>query len=177
MTQPGSTDDGGQQPQLLAIYLNDHLAAATGGVDLARRAARSQQGSAAGAPLARLAAEIAEDRAALVDMLRALAVPVQRYKLAAGWAAEKAGRLKLNGRLRERSPLSDLVELEGLVLGVAGKTAAWRTLRARAEVDDRLSVQRLDALLERAHRQADTLEQLRMQTAAAVLGGQQAAAS
>jgi hypothetical protein len=30
----------------------------------------------------------------------------------AGWIGEKAGRLKLNGRLRSRSPLSSLEELE-----------------------------------------------------------------
>ena len=40
--------------------------------------------------------------------------------MVAGWVAEKAGRLKLNGSLLTYSPLSRLVELEGLSLGVEG---------------------------------------------------------
>jgi hypothetical protein len=41
---------------------------------------------------------------------------------------EKAARLKLNGHLLARSPLSSLEELEMLRLGVEGKAAGWRTL-------------------------------------------------
>jgi hypothetical protein len=41
-----------------------------------------------------------------------LGVPVRHYKVAAGWALEKAGWLKTNGRLLHRSSLSELVELE-----------------------------------------------------------------
>ncbi|HEY5356166.1 MAG TPA: hypothetical protein VIJ82_00465 [Streptosporangiaceae bacterium] len=52
-----------------------------------------------------------------------LGIPVRTYKVYAGWLAEKAGRLKFNGRLRARSPLSNLVELELLRLGVEGKAA------------------------------------------------------
>ena len=61
-----------------------------------------------------------------------LGLPVRHYKLSAAWAAEKAARLKLNGRLLSRSPLSSLEELEMLRLGVEGKAAGWRTLRALA---------------------------------------------
>ena len=42
--------------------------------------------------------------------------------------AEKLGRLKLNGRLRGYSPLSRLLELEGLLIGITGKMALWKTL-------------------------------------------------
>jgi hypothetical protein len=149
---------------LLGIYLDDHLAGASAGLALFRRAARSQAGPA-GEQLARLAAEVEQDRESLRSMLRAIGVPERRWKVAGGWLAEKAGRLKLNGRLWRRSPLSDLVELEGLVLGVQGKAAGFRALRTVAADDPRLDEAELDRLVERAERQAETLEELRLRAA------------
>lgn len=163
-----TTPAGGSEPALLGIYLNDHLAGATGGVELARRTAGARRGSAAGRTLNLLAVQIAEDRAALLAMMRTLGVPVQHYKVAAGWAAERVARLKLNGRLFDRSPLSSVVELEALRLGIEGKAAGWRTLRRLAGSDDRLDAGRLDGLLERARGQADTVEELRVAAAAEV---------
>lgn len=37
-----------------------------------------------------------------------------------------------------------------MLLGIQGKAASWRTMRAQAETDERLSVEDLDALLEHA---------------------------
>jgi hypothetical protein len=155
---------------LLGIYLNDHLAGATGGAELARRLAGSRQGSAADSTLRRLAAEIAQDRAALLDIMGALSIPVRAYKVYAAWIGEKAARLKLNGYLLTRSPLSGLEELEMLRLGVEGKAAGWRTLRVLADSDERLDSARLDELISRARRQADLLEELRVRTASQVIG-------
>jgi hypothetical protein len=115
-------------PDLLGIYLNDHLAGATGGLELARRVAGSHCGPAADGALQRLAAEVAQDRTALQDIMDALGIPVRAYKVYAAWIGEKAARLKLNGHLLARSPLSSLEELEMLRLGVEGKAAGWRTL-------------------------------------------------
>jgi hypothetical protein len=151
------------RPSLLSIYLNDHLAGATAGGELIRRAADNQRGDPWGPLLARLATEIAEDRAALVDLMRVLGIPTRTYKVYAGWLAEKAGRVKLNGHLLSRSPLSSVTELEGMRLGVEGKASAWRTLRTLAERDRRLDRTRLDELLARATRQAEQLETARVQ--------------
>jgi hypothetical protein len=150
---------------LLGIYLNDHLAGATGGLELARRVAGSHRDSA----LQGLAAEVAQDRTALVGIMDALGIPVRGYKVYAAWIGEKAARLKLNGRLLARSPLSGLEELEMLRLGVEGKAAGWRTLRALAETDNRLDPGRLDELIARARRQADLLEELRVRAANQVI--------
>ncbi|MEV4038560.1 hypothetical protein [Streptomyces umbrinus] len=149
---------------LLGIYLNDHLAGATLGVDRARsladaEAARDPALADAVRPIAN---EIAEDRADLWRITRSLHVPVRRYKILAGRLAERAGRLKANGRLVRRSPLAPMLELELLRLGVEGKAAGWRTLRRLADADDRLDPVHLDSLLERADRQLETLEQLRL---------------
>ena len=160
---------GRSEPGLLGIYLNDHLAGATGGAELARRAAGAHGGEQAGA-LHRLAAEIAQDRAALLGFMAALGVPVRGYKVWAAWAGEKAARMKFNGHVLSRSPLSSLEELEMMRLGVEGKAAGWRTLRVLAETDARLDAGRLDELISRARRQADLLEELRVSAANQVIG-------
>jgi hypothetical protein len=162
MTTPTTVSDA------LAIYLNDHLAGATGGVELAHRVADSHRTSAHGDTLRRLAKEIGEDREALLRIMAKLDVKVDHIKVASGWVGEKLGRLKLNGHLFTRSPLSSVIELEALRLGVQGKSAGWRTLRAVAEVDTRVDAAEIDRLIERADRQADDIEELRMQAAATV---------
>jgi hypothetical protein len=163
------TADTGQ-PGLLGIYLNDHLAGATGGTELARRVAAAHQSSETGETVRRLAMDVAADRAALLDLMAVLAVPVRAYKVYAGLIGERAGRLKLNGRLLARSPLSSLEELELLRLGVTGKAAGWRTLRLLAETDPRLDRGRLDELIARADSQLELLEDLRVRAAQVVLG-------
>jgi len=176
--RPGNTHGAGTVPAgnthsvtraeqvLLGIYLNDHLAAATAGVELARRAAASHRGSVTGDRLARFVADAAADRSALRRIMAALGAPVRHYKSYAAWVAEKAGRLKPNGSLWSRSPLSSVVELEILRLGVDGKAAAWRTLRALADRDTRLDPAELNELLARAAAQSQALEELRASAAA-----------
>jgi hypothetical protein len=154
---------------LLGIYLNDHLAGATGGVELARRVSGSHRDQAAGSVLLRLAADVAQDRAALLDIMATLGIPVRGYKVYVAWIGEKAARLKLNGYLLARSPLSSLEELEVLRVGVEGKAAGWRTLRVLADRDSRLDPARLDDLIARARRQADQIEDLRVTAADQVI--------
>jgi hypothetical protein len=108
---------------------------------------------------------VTQDRAALVEMMTALGVTVRQYKARLAWLGEKAARLKLNGRMAARSPLSLLEEIELMRLGVEGKAAGWRTLRKLAERDQRLDMGQLDDLIERARSQSQTLEELRVNTA------------
>jgi hypothetical protein len=171
MTEAQATGSTRQAAQgLLGIYLNDHLAGATGGVELARRVAAARREEEAGDALLRFAADVAADRAALLEIMTTLGVPVRAYKVCAGWIGEKAGRLKLNGRLLSRSPLSSLEELELMRLGVAGKAAGWRTLRVLADTDPRLDRDRLDELIARADSQLSLLEDLRVRAALWALG-------
>jgi hypothetical protein len=149
----------------LDIYLNDHLAGAMVGVELSRRAAKNRRGTATGEFLEGLHRDIAEDRRTLQSVMRALGVDASPMKPALGWVAEKAGRLKLNGRIRGHSPLSDLVELEGLEAGVAGKRSLWQAL-ARAYSDDRrLAPFDLDALVARAEHQLEGISEHRLSAA------------
>ena len=148
--------------KLLSIYLNDHLAGATAGVELARRARSSNRSSELGAYLDRLVEEIEEDRSTLLSLMGRLDIGRDRLKEAAGWAAEKVGRLKLNGSLLAYSPLSRVVELEALVLGVTAKRTLWDALKRVRDTDPRLSDVDLDALAGRADRQRRELEHHRL---------------
>lgn len=147
---------------LLGVYLNDHLAGSTGGLELARRMAASAESESEYATVLRgLVAEIAEDRSALLAIMATLGIPVRGYKVFAAWAGEKIGRLKLNGHLLSKSPLSSLEETEILRLAIEGKASGWRTLRALASRDSRLDAGHLDELAARADRQSSALETLR----------------
>jgi hypothetical protein len=148
----------------LATYLNDHLLGATAAGELVRRAARENEGSELGAFLAQLAVAIDADRDTLQAIMDELGVKIDRAKVAAGWAVEKVGRLKPNAQLRGYSPLSPLVELEGLLVGVQGKLALWRAL---AEVADALGLDRarLQELAARAEGQLADVERHRLDVA------------
>jgi hypothetical protein len=156
--------------KLLGIYLNDHLAGASGGRELAARAASSNQGTEYGDFLSRLRGEIEEDREELAELMRRLDIGEDRLKQAAAWAAEKAGRLKLNGSVTSYSPLSRLVELEGLALGVSGKQSMWKVLREVAEGEPALAEVDLQRLIDRAQGQLDGLEEQRRRAAREALG-------
>lgn len=149
----------------LAIYLNDHLAGATAGVELARRVcARNSGDPRFGAPLARLRAEIEADRQTLESVMKARGVRPDPVKRIGAHLAEKLGRLKPNGQLRGYSPLSRVLELEGLGLGITGKLRLWRLL---AEVEDAsLRGFDFDALAVRAENQRHKVEELQSQAAA-----------
>jgi hypothetical protein len=150
------------RPELLAIYLNDHLAGSTGGVETARRALGSNEGTEFGPPLARLAEEIEADRESLEAVMNELDVPRSRWKPALGWLGEKFGRLKPNGQLRGYSPLSRVVELELLLLGITGKLRLWTLLDEL--VAEQTSVD-LKALAARAEEQRELVGQLQVRAA------------
>jgi hypothetical protein len=162
----GSTAAAATEDTLLGIYLNDHLATLTVGVELARRAARGRQGSPAAGTLERLAAELAADRDELLDMMKNLGVPVRQYKVIAARVAERIGRLKPNGHVLNRSPLSNVVEAEGLRVAIEANASCWRTLQELADREPRLDARRLDGLLDRAQRQAGELDRCRTEAAA-----------
>jgi hypothetical protein len=151
--------------KLLGIYLNDHLAGATVGVELARRARGANEGTDYGDVLDRIAREIDEDRQALKGLMATLEIGQDRPKVVFGWVAEKIGRLKPNGQLTGYSPLSRLIELEALSLGITGKVSLWEALTEVAAEDSRLDTEELRRLAQRAERQRAEVWRLRQQAA------------
>jgi hypothetical protein len=156
--------------RLLSIYLNDQLAAGVLWRELARRSARSNRGTEAGAAIERVASAIAEDVETFRGIMRRLGVAESRVKPALALAAERVGRLKLNGRLTTYSPLSRFVELDALVMGIAGKAILWESLRDGAGLATRLPDVDFDALIERAERQRRELDPLRLTAGRDALG-------
>ena len=162
--------------KLLRIYLNDHLAGATAGLELAKRSLASNRGTPLGDFLEGLAAEIEDDRQALKRVMDALGLPQSSTKQSLALIAERVGRLKLNGQLRGYSDLSRLVELESLRIGVEGKLALWRSLKQTLPGERTVPVD-LDALIERAERQRDGLERYRLEAARTAFTGERATTS
>lgn len=158
---------------MLATYLNDHLAALTGGLELARRSRGAQQGSAADpvrAAVEPVADLLDDDRRALLEVMSALGVRVQHHKVLGGWAAEKVGRLKGNGSLLRRSPLSTVVELEGLQLVLTYDAALWRTLAAlHTDGELRLAETRPADRMQAAATLGEALEDVRLREGVRVL--------
>jgi hypothetical protein len=149
----------------LRIYLQDHLAGSTAGLELARRTRGANEGTEYGPPLAKLADEIEADRRALQGVMEDLGFGGDKLKNAAAWGLEKVGRLKLNGEITGYSPLSRVVELEGLLTGITGKWGLWVALLQIAPSEPRLDVARLERLRDRAEEQRETVERLREKAA------------
>jgi hypothetical protein len=154
----------------LSTYLNDHLAGATAGVDLARRLARDNQGNPYGAEVAEIAGEIAADRDALQEVMQRLGVGRDQLRLLAAWGVEKARRVLPVPWLLDRHALGRLEELEALILGVTGKLSLWISLGETRAGDPRLADIDFDELAGRARTQLERLGALRTRAAAETFG-------
>ena len=156
--------------KLLQIYLNDHLGGTTAGCELARRALSNNQGTDLGTFLRQLVIDLEEDKATLEELIQRLELKKSVFKQSAGWMAEKAGRLKLNGQITGYSDLSRLLELEGLTIGIQGKLSLWENLKTISDHDSRLATFDLDRMIERARSQQVGVEQYKTASAATALG-------
>ncbi|QGU04252.1 NAD-dependent epimerase/dehydratase family protein [Corynebacterium comes] len=160
----GSATEGGTEDlpenltkDLMGLYLSDHLTGATAGVNRIERMAADFIDTPVYADLASLADEIRADRELLRNIVEDLGFPRKPYRQAAAWAAERVGRLKLNGRIIERSPMTLLLEAELMRSAVAGKLGGWQTLREHAP-ELGLDREVFDRLIEATHRQLSTLD-------------------
>ena len=155
--------------ELLRIYLADHHAGSVGGAALAERIVR--QGGPMGLALSGLVDHIEEDRRRLLHLMGAIGARRHRSKELAATVAERLGRLKLNGRLVGKSPLTPLLELEAMSLAVEGRKRLWLTMTQLAETsypDWDMADLRLRA--RRADEDVDAIDALRLEAAVAALG-------
>lgn len=157
----------------IGIYLNDHLAGSVVGSQLARRIVRENQGNEYGTKVAGIAREIEEDRATLRQLMDRLGIGEQRARLAMAWMTEKAMRVKPNGNLFRYSPLSRVLELETLTMGITGKLELWRSMEA-VEKGKRIPGFDFSELARRAEAQRDAVEDLRVRAAREALSGEAA---
>jgi hypothetical protein len=150
--------------KLLGIYLNDHLAGSVVGGNLAKRIARQNEGNEYGTKVAQIAREIDEDQATLREVMNRAGVRRKQLRLVVARLTEVASRLKRNGRLVGYSPLSRVLELEGLTMGITGKLELWRSLEA-LENGSGIGGFDFTALAARAADQRDRAEELRLRAA------------
>jgi hypothetical protein len=147
---------------LIAIYVEDHLALSLAGIRLARRCRDENPDGELGAFLAKLVPELEEDRAVLKDVAHSLDTSSSTWKELAAAAGELFGRLKLNGSLFRYSELSRVWELEGLLAGSDSRRGAWKLLGRLARKDPRLAGFNFEPLEERAKGHREALERHRV---------------
>jgi hypothetical protein len=148
--------------ELLGIYLNDHLAGAAAGVELAEKLGATNEGTPFGTAVAAVAREIKEDRETLQGLVERLGIGKNPVKQAAGWAFEKFTRLRFNRQLTGSAELTRLLETETLSLGIEGKLAMWQALKGIPGLDAELGAADYDRLIGRARQQRETLEPHRL---------------
>lgn len=144
---------------LLAIYLQDHDAAACVGIALARRACGNNRQWSANEALEQLVADLIEDRRTAQRLMPALGTRPSAWKTIGARVAEQMGRYKLNGRVRGYSPLSRVWELEGLLDAIAGKRRLWQAVQQVPDLADQSGVDAA-SMLQRADDQVARLEPL-----------------
>jgi hypothetical protein len=157
----------------LGVYLNDHLAGAAAGIELAEKLRDNNQGTELGTVMGAVAHDIEEDRRALEELMQRLEVERHPVKQAAGWVFEKLSRLRLNPALTGSADLTRLLEIEALSLGVEGKLCLWLLLREAAAGDARLAGADFDQLIERARGQRRALEPHRVAAGLGAFSGGQ----
>jgi hypothetical protein len=150
----------------LRIYLQNHEAAARAGIDLCRRSADNQRRRAHGPVLRDLCDEIREDRDRLLVLMKSVQVRPNPLLGAVLQVGERVGRLKPNGRVLRRSPLSDLIEIEALIDAVSAKRAGWYALAASPQVP---VASQASELITRADDQLGRLRAIHTAVAAEVL--------
>ena len=155
------------------VYLNDHLAGAMLGSDLAEQIRARHEGDPLGAVMTPLAREIEEDRERLVDLMHRMDVARNRIKQATGWLAEKMSRVKFSGIGSGEPDQSAFMALESLTLGVEGKASLWRALTEIQSQYSALMATDLPELIARADRQHELLERERLAAGALALANRE----
>jgi hypothetical protein len=148
--------------RLPQIYLDDHAAVATATYELIGRMIRSGAHRDHAGLLVDVRDEIAGDRRRIEECLAALGTKPSRVKLGLAWLAEKGGRFKLNGRVLASSPLTPLVELEGLGLALEAHRALWRAMERRGPEPERDDFR---VRADRVERRMREIEDLRLRAA------------
>jgi hypothetical protein len=141
---------------IFGLYLSDHLTGATAGLSRIERMARDFTDTPVHAELSDIAVQLRTERELLRSLIHDLGLRQRPYRQAASWLVEHAGRLKLNGRVFSRSPMTMVLEAELMRAAVMGKLGLWQTLEEMAE-DLGLDPVRYEVLGQQAHQQLAAL--------------------
>lgn len=117
-------------PSPLVVLLRNHQAGGRAALDLFDRAIAGQRARPYADGLRALRDECREDLDFNESVMRRLRVQASPVQVLGTRLTERVGRLKPNGRVVGRSPISDVVELEGLIAAVHVKVAGWQAAQA-----------------------------------------------
>jgi len=147
----------------LDTYLNDHIAGATAGTNLAKMAAEEHQTDEHGPFFSEIYAEIAADKDTLEQLIGALGVEESASKTALAEVGSKLMGPKFTAG--EDDELNAFVTLETLSIGVEGKVCMWKALKLVEDADPTLADFGIDEYLARAEDQRSRLEAKRLELA------------
>jgi hypothetical protein len=145
----------------IATYLNDHLAGATAGIEIAQHLIDNADPSTK-ERLSPVKTAIEEDHQTLKSLMKDLGIEESTLRKAAGWLSEKVTELKLGVDDEGDGEFKVFEALELLSLGIEGKRCLWRALAAASVSPDGLD---LDSLILRAEEQRSVVETLRIGSA------------
>jgi hypothetical protein len=144
----------------LHLYLNDHLAGSVAAIEMVDNLIEHHPEDRFGKFFHDLRNEIHADQEKLRDLIQKVGAEESTIRKAGGWLAEKFGRAKFGDT-------GDSVELlqavEGLALGITGKSLLWRSLEAVAPNFPELQGSDFGQLEKRAQDQFGRVEDLRME--------------
>ncbi|GAB3593671.1 hypothetical protein CFAEC_00175 [Corynebacterium faecale] len=118
---------------LLQLYMSDHLTGATAGVGRINRMANDFVDTPMFGRLGRLVDEISAERDFLERLINDLGLQQKPHRQAAAWVGERVARIKSDGRILDRSPMTMLLETELMRGAVTGKLGGWEVLLEHAE--------------------------------------------
>jgi hypothetical protein len=154
--------------QPIHVYLNDHLAGATAGADLAKQAAERHDGEL-GEFFAQLADEVGADYNTLTSLMDQMDAHASGAKEVLAKAGSEISEAKFSGESMDDPEFGTFITLETLSIGVEGKLCMWKALKVVADDYPELSSTDIDTLIERAQSQRDKIEGKRLEVASTAL--------
>ena len=142
---------------LLGLYLSDHLTGATAGAERIERMAADFVDTPVFAALSELAAEIRGEHLYVRHLIGELGLRRRPVAEALSWVGERVGRLKSNGSLLKRSPMTLVLEAELMRSAVIGKLGMWQTLEGNAEALG-LDAEQFRGFAQKAEHQREVLD-------------------
>lgn len=142
---------------LLGLYLSDHLTGATAGAERIERMAADFIDTPVFPALSELAAEIRGEHLYVRHLIGELGLRRRPVAEAVSWVGERVGRLKSNGSLLKRSPMTLVLEAELMRSAVIGKLGMWQTLEGNAEALG-LEAEQFRGFAQKAEHQREVLD-------------------
>lgn len=125
--------------QLLALYLNNHLAGSVAGIELARRCHANNRGTPLGGFLSELIPQLEEEQTMVKQVLDRLGTQQQSVKKLGAWVFEKMGEIAIGEYSRKHPALAQVFEMEGILLGSTARQGLWTLLEICRSTDERLN--------------------------------------